>query len=117
MLVQNIYTSLPESLPEELTESLISTDDVRIERIVSLGHTSPEGFWYDQPEDEFVLLLSGAARLRFTDADDAIELKPGDHLVIPAHRRHRVEWTSPSEPSVWLAVFFCGGAVNQSASR
>jgi cupin 2 domain-containing protein len=117
MLVQNIYSSLPENLPDELTETLVSTDGARIERIVSHGQASPEGFWYDQPEHEFVLLLSGAARLRFADVDEILELKPGDYLVIPAHRRHRVEWTSPNAPSVWLAVFFCGSAVDQSASR
>ena len=77
----------------------------RIERIVSHGQVSPDGFWYDQDEAEFVLLLAGAARLRFADGEIAA-LSPGDCLEIAAHRRHRVEWTDPDQPTVWLAVFY-----------
>jgi len=93
----------------EFTEALASASGTRIERIVSRGHRSPDGFWYDQEESEWVALLSGAARLRFEDSEEEITLRPGDHLHIPAHVRHRVEWTDPDADTVWLAVFY--GAV------
>ena len=52
-----------------------------------------------------MLLLKGAARLRFADEEEERVLGPGDCLLIAAHRRHRVEWTAPATPTVWLAVF------------
>ncbi|MDZ4782088.1 MAG: cupin domain-containing protein [Planctomycetia bacterium] len=102
--MSNLFDDVPDTLPAELVEVLARGDGVRIERIVSRGHVSPEGFWYNQDEDEWVVLLQGAARLRFEDQE--IELRPGDNLHIPARRRHRVEWTSPDQPTVWLAVHF-----------
>jgi cupin 2 domain-containing protein len=87
-----------------LTQTILRGDGVRIERIVSHGHRSPDGFWYDQAEREWVLLISGRARLRF-EGEEAIELSPGDYVDIPAHRRHRVEWTEPNAATIWLAVF------------
>jgi cupin 2 domain-containing protein len=102
--MRNLFSSIPADIPDELVDKLLETDSVRIERIVSRGHSSPDGFWYDQDESEFVVLLKGAARLRFEDGE--IELKPGDSVNIPAHRRHRVEWTTPAEPTIWLAVFY-----------
>ena len=102
--MSNLFADIPGKLPAELVEVLARGDGVRIERIVSRGHVSPEGFWYNQDESEWVVLLQGAARLRFEDRE--VELGPGDYLHIPAHRRHRVEWTSPDEPTVWLAVHF-----------
>lgn len=95
---------LPPSLPKELCETLLQTANLRIERIVSHGHASPAGFWYDQPEGEWVLLLAGAARLEFDDKK--LDLQPGDYVNIPAHQRHRVAWTTPDEPTVWLAIFY-----------
>ena len=77
----------------------------RIERIVSWGHASPEGFWYDQDEAEWVAVLVGRARLRLEDPAESVELAVGEHLLIAPHRRHRVEWTLPEAPTVWLAVF------------
>lgn len=91
---------------DEQVVDLLNQDGVRIERIVSTGQSSPPGFWYDQDEAEWVLLLSGAAGLRFEDDDATRELRPGDHAFIAAHRRHRVEWTATGESTVWLAVFF-----------
>jgi cupin 2 domain-containing protein len=70
------------------------------------GHASPEGFWYDQDQKEWVMVLEGSARIRFEDGTDAIELRPGDYLTIPAHKRHRVEWTLPDQRTVWLAIHF-----------
>ncbi len=101
----NLFADIPADLPEELIQPLLSAPGVRIVRIVSLGHTSPEGFWYDQAEHEWVLLLMGAARLRFED-EEPIELMPGSFVNIPAHRRHRVEWTDPDKPTAWLAVHY-----------
>jgi cupin 2 domain-containing protein len=99
----NLLRDLPGSLPAEVVQTLLETSSVRIERIVSLGHASPAGFWYDQEQHEWVLLISGSARLRL-EGDEPIELTPGAYVNIPAHRRHRVEWTHPTEPTVWLAI-------------
>lgn len=100
----NLFTDISANLPDELSTALLVAKNVRIERIVSHGHTSPEDFWYDQDEHEWVIVLKGAARLRFDD--NVMELKRGDFVNIPAHQRHRVEWTTPDEPTIWLAVFY-----------
>jgi cupin 2 domain-containing protein len=100
----NLLSNLPQNLTEELTTVLQEAHGVRIERIVSTGHKSPEGFWYDQPEHEWVMVLQGAARLQFEDR--VVEMKVGDWISIRAHQKHRVDWTSPDEPTVWLAVFY-----------
>jgi cupin 2 domain-containing protein len=103
---QNLLSPLPSNLPKELVETLAENKHVRIERIVSTGHASPHGFWYDQEEAEWVVVLKGEAKLLFEGEPQPVHLKPGDHVTIPAHRRHRVEWTTPNEPTVWLAVFY-----------
>jgi len=100
----NLFSELPHSLPEELIEILVDAPDVRIERIVSTGHASPPGFWYDQAESEWVVVLRGEAVLAFED--ETRILKPGDYVLIPPHRKHRINSTSLTEPTVWLAVFF-----------
>lgn len=102
----NLYAALPQTLPQELVTILAANRHVRIERIVSTGHTTPAGQWYDQDEHEWVVVLQGAARLRFADCEQPVPLQAGDHVLIPAHRQHRVEWTSSNGPTVWLAVFF-----------
>ena len=104
--MKNLLTNIPTSLAEELIEVLVENKAVRIERIVSTGHNSPENVWYDQEEHEWVVVLKGEARLLFKDDIESVDLKPGDHINIPAHRKHRVEWTTLSEPTVWLAVFY-----------
>ena len=104
--MNNIFTNLPTDLPEELVEVLAENKHVRIERIVSTGQASPDGFWYDQDEAEWVVVLKGEAKLLFEGDDDPILLRPGDFVNIPAHRKHRVEWTTPDEPTVWMAVFY-----------
>lgn len=101
----NLFDAIPDDLPDELVQTLLSGSDLRIERIVSQGHASPDGFWYDQEEHEWVLLLAGAARLRFED-EELFDLTPGMFVSIPAHRRHRVEWTEPNRPTIWLAIHF-----------
>jgi cupin 2 domain-containing protein len=100
----NLLTDLPPNLPGELCTTLLDAANVRIERIVSHGHASPEGFWYDQDQHEWVVVLKGAARLRFED--ETIEMKPGDFINIPAHKKHRIESTTPDEPTLWLAVHY-----------
>ena len=103
-MTANLFADLPAHLPDELISTLLDAADVRIERIVSHGHASPEGFWYDQPQAEWVIVLKGAARVQFEAG--TVEMKPGDFMNIPAHKKHRVDWTTPDEPTVWLAVHF-----------
>lgn len=105
-LPNSLFADLPSDLTEELVTILVQSEHVRVERIVSTGHASPKGFWYDQEEDEWVVVVKGEAKLLFEGDDEPIDMRPGDHLVIPAHRKHQVEWTTPEEPTVWLAVFF-----------
>lgn len=104
--LQNLFADVPADLPEEVVDVLQANANVRIEQIVSQGHASPEGFWYDQDQAEFVLVLAGAARLRYENDAEAVAMQPGDFVNIPAHRRHRVEWTTPEEPTIWLAVHY-----------
>jgi cupin 2 domain-containing protein len=98
--------AVAHALTAELVDALLSRPGLRIERIVSQGQASPAGFWYDQAEGEWVLVLAGAARLRFEDEPDARLLGPGDWLDIAPRRRHRVDWTDPAVPTIWLAVFY-----------
>lgn len=90
--------------PEQV-ETLLVTPAFRLQRIVSHGHTSPAGFWYDQDESEWVSVVSGAATLEL-EGGERVELRPGDALLLAPRQRHRVAWTSPAEPTVWLALFF-----------
>jgi cupin 2 domain-containing protein len=100
--LNNIFDDVPQHLPTELVQILIRAADVRIERIISHGHASPEEFWYEQPQHEWVIVLKGAARLQFEDR--TIDMRVGDFINIPALERHRVAWTTPDEPTVWLGV-------------
>lgn len=106
MNIQNIFHGIPASLPEEQIDVLLKSPHARIERIVSRGHATPGGFWYDQAQGEWVLLLKGQAALAFAGEEDPVILKPGDFLNIPAHCRHRVLWTDPEKDTVWLAVHY-----------
>lgn len=105
---QNVYNNIPSEFPEELFTTLAEGREMKIERIVSDGHASPEGFWYDQEQDEWVLLLTGSAVLSIEKESgiEQVALASGDCLLIPAHRRHRVESTSKTEKTIWLAVFY-----------
>lgn len=102
----NLFGNIPGDLPSELIDTLCQSEQVRIERIVSRGHISPDDAWYDQDSHEFVLLVSGRARLAYADTTSVIDLAPGDWLVIPARVRHRVDWTDPAQDTVWLAVHY-----------
>ena len=95
---------MPENSAQEIFTELLSAKDVRIERIVSFGQVSPEGFWYDQPENEWVLLLEGSAQIQFDDR--LVNLTAGDYQNISAGTRHRVEKTAADRRTVWIAVFY-----------
>ena len=104
--IDNLFANIPATLGDELFEPLIDSGHFRLERIVSRQHATPPGHWYDQSEDEWVLLLSGRAGLQFEKPDRMVVLGPGDHLLIPAGWRHRVAWTDPDRDTLWLALHF-----------
>jgi len=105
--MDSIFAGLPRSTAtDEQFSELLKRPDLRIERIVSTGQGSPEGFWYDQADGEWVLLIQGEAKLRFADEAAARHLKAGDFVDITPHRRHRVDWTPPDQPTIWLAVHY-----------
>jgi cupin 2 domain-containing protein len=104
----NLLAELPAGGGGEIAERLAGAGAVRIERIVSHGEASPAGFWYDQDEAEFVAVLAGAARLDFADGE-RLAMAAGDWVEIAPHRRHRVAWTDPARPTVWLVVFYPTG--------
>ena len=102
----NIYRAPDAPRKEESIEPLLESSRFRVERIVSAGQTTPEGQWYEQDTAEWIVLLTGGARLRFENSNEVLELAPGDCLNIPARRRHRVEWTDRNGPTVWLAIHY-----------
>lgn len=108
--MKNLFTDVPDELPDELFETLVKTDVVQIQRIISRGHITLEGDWYDQETNEFVVLLKGAAKLEFMDGRSTT-LGPGDWLQIPAHEKHRVAWTAGDVETVWLAVHYASPCI------
>jgi cupin 2 domain-containing protein len=102
---QNLFENIPDRAPQELFTELLKAEDIRIERIVSFGQASPDGFWYDQADNEWVLLLEGSATLEF-EPGETVDLRPGDFLEIPAGCRHRVGKTASNRRTVWLTVFY-----------
>lgn len=104
--VKNIFTDIPENLRNELIEPLLQTANARMERIISKGHCSPIGFWYDQDDNEWVILLQGSAGLRFEEGKKLVVLNPGDYFHIDRHQKHRVEWTDPDKETIWLALHY-----------
>ena len=102
----NLLESARPSPDGERVDVLASGTGFRLERIVSLGQATEPGEWYDQDRSEWVMLVAGAARLRFEDQPSDLALAPGDAVLIDAHRRHRVTWTDPAHPTVWLALHF-----------
>lgn len=103
--MNNLFQNLPTDLSAEVFEMLASSETVKIERIVSQGHTTPNGEWYDQDQSEWVILLQGEAVLAFED-QLPIRLRPGDFVNIPPHQRHRVDWTDSHRLTIWLAVHY-----------
>jgi cupin 2 domain-containing protein len=100
---QNILETLKTPATAERFETLLQRPHLRVERIISWGHKSDPGFWYDQAEAEWVLVLKGAARLEFED--HSVDLVAGDYLNIEPHQKHRVDWTTPEQETIWLAIF------------
>ena len=113
MVPDNLFAAT-SPVADEVTDLLVRHEGVRVERIVSRGHRSPVGFWYDQDEHEWVAVLRGQARLLFEGPRGEVTLGPGDHVVIAPHERHRVEWTDPEAETVWLAVFYSGSPEDSS---
>jgi cupin 2 domain-containing protein len=102
----NLFAGVPHPRQEEVSETLLEGPHFRLERIVSTGHETPEGQWYDQERNEWVAVLSGSAGVLFEGETEVREMRPGDHVLIPAHRRHRVAWTDPHQQTVWLAIHY-----------
>jgi cupin 2 domain-containing protein len=104
----NIYEGIPFDMPDEFIEKIAGSAEkgAVVERIISRGHASPPGFWYDQEKTEFIILLKGKAALLFKDQEQILEMLPGDYIEIPPHALHRVEWTAEEEDTVWLTFFY-----------
>jgi cupin 2 domain-containing protein len=106
MEIRNLFIDLQSVRSKETVETLLENREFILERIVSTGQSTQEGQWYDQERDEWVVLLSGGAGLFFEGEDEVKVLRPGDYLFIPAHKRHRLEWTDKRVPTVWLALHY-----------
>jgi cupin 2 domain-containing protein len=103
-MTTNLYDHIPEKAENEIIEILSSGKNFRVERILSYGQSTPEKSWYDQDENEWVIVLEGGAVIEFQD-DELIEMLPGNYLYIPAHKKHRVKSTFSKETTIWLAFF------------
>ena len=106
MDIRNIFSDIQKLAPDEVLETILQTQQFKIERIISHGHDTAEGEWYDQDKNEWVLVLKGNAGLLFEGDDETVTMKTGDFINIPAHRKHRVEWTDPEEKTIWLAIHY-----------
>ena len=106
--IGNVFADIPANLPEELFTTIRRADGLHIERNVSQGHTSPSGFWYDQVDNEWVVVLEGSAAVQFEGETEPVQLQRGSHVNIPAHTRHRVVSTASNETTVWLAIHYRG---------
>ena len=104
-VIKNIFDTIPEVITREICEPLINTNALKIERIISKGHVSPQTGWYDQDKNEWVIVLKGAATLLFEN-NSSVQMKTGDYINIPAHKKHKVEWTDPETETVWLTVHY-----------
>lgn len=103
--MKNIFKDIPDDLSAEVFENLAENKKVKIERIISKGHSSPDSGWYDQKENEWVLVLKGEAIISFYDKS-SVCLKEGDYLNIEAHQKHKVTWTAPDIETIWLAIHY-----------
>lgn len=104
MKTSNFFDKISENISKETFETIVQSNNVKIERIISPPSTE-KGGWYDQEENEFVLVLKGDAEMLFENTEK-IKMKEGDYIIIPAHKKHRVEKTSEKEETIWLAVFY-----------
>ena len=105
MQLKNIFESIPDNLDEEIFEQLVQGEHVKIERIISKGHRSPESGWYDQEQNEWVIVLKGEAIISFENGKE-VNLEAGTYINIPAHKRHKVSWTDPKTETIWLAIHY-----------
>ena len=105
MRIKNLYKNISGSHNDELIEKLLENKDFFVERIISEGHKSPKGFWYDQDTNEFILLLKGSAEIEIYE-QEIFNLIPGDYLIIPSHIRHRVNKTDTYEKTIWLTIHY-----------
>ncbi len=103
--MKNLFDAIPEKLHAEIFDTLLESDSVKIERIISKGHKSPDAGWYDQDKHEWVMIVKGEAIMQFHD-DSTVSMKAGDYINIPAHTKHRVKWTDPDMETLWLAVHY-----------
>jgi len=101
----NIYENIPKDIPSEIFEDIITKENLKIQRIISKGHVTPKSQWYNQTQDEWVLILKGEAILSFQTRDD-VKLSLGDYFNIPAHTKHKVSWTTPNTETIWLAIHY-----------
>jgi len=106
MKIENIFENIPNDISKEVTKKIFESKKIRIEKIISKGHSSPKGFWYDQEENEWVILIKGKAKLLFENETESVFLSEGDFVNIPSHTKHRVEWTEASAVTIWLAIFY-----------
>ncbi len=106
MKPRNLFSKIPESMPNEIYGTLLKTDHFRLERIVSAGQSTPPGVWFDDETNEWVILLRGSAGLLLEGEKKETVMGPGDYVHIPAHKRHRVEWTDRKQKTVWLALHY-----------
>jgi cupin 2 domain-containing protein len=104
--MKNLFEDIPEKMPEEIFETLVETKSFRLERIISDGQLTPEDEWYDEDENEWVILLKGSAALLLEGDKAPVILKPGDYLNLPAHRKHKVLWADADEKTIWLAIHY-----------
>jgi len=103
--MNNVFNDIPQDIDFEVFEQIVNSDKIKIERIISKGHHSPESGWYDQEQNEWVMILAGEAILSFIDGSD-ITMRKGDYINIPAHKKHKVKWTTPDVETIWLAVYY-----------
>jgi cupin 2 domain-containing protein len=102
----NFFSGITRHMGDEVFDTILASDGCEIERIISKGHQSPSGYWYDQERNEWVMVLKGSAALKFKNSKEIVEMMPGDYVLIPAHCKHRVERTDPEVETIWLAVYF-----------
>lgn len=104
-ILNNIFELLPDDLQSEVVENIVQSGDIRIERIVSKGHSTPQSQWYDQAQNEWVMILKGEAIISLEDNTEH-HMVPGSYLSLPAHTKHKVSWTTPETETIWLAIHY-----------
>jgi cupin 2 domain-containing protein len=106
MKAASLLENIPTEIPQEIFQDILKTDSLRIERIISKGHATPKDDWYEQSENEWVLVIQGQAQLRFEKGQQIIQMTPGMYVDIKAGVRHKVQWTNPQVETIWLAIFY-----------